>query len=144
MPMPNTAMQMASSQTVHLSLLPVFHIVHCDHDISSFHTVDSACVNFPGLTASHHLSAPTPLHPHLFKALDNQHVGIHVSVDAVLHASILASCESALRQAAGDALLEADGVEFVDGCRRVRLACESLKVKVHFYIPEGHGAAVQR
>jgi hypothetical protein len=56
-----------------------------------------------------------PLHPHLLKVLDNHHVGIHVAVDAVLHASVLASCEGALRHAASDALLEADGVEFVDG-----------------------------
>lgn len=48
--------------------------------------------------------------------LDDHHVGIHVAVDTVLHASVLAALERALRHAAGDALLEADGVEFVDGC----------------------------
>jgi hypothetical protein len=60
--------------------------------------------------ADHNISSIIPLHPHLLEVLDNHHVGIHVAVDAVLHASVLASCESALRHAASDALLEADGV----------------------------------
>ena len=66
-----------------------------------------------------------PLHPHLLKVLDDHHVGVHVAVNAVLHASILASGKSALRHATSDALLEADGVELVDGCR-VALACEAI------------------
>jgi len=68
----------------------------------------------------------TPLHPHLLKVLDDHHVGVHVAVDAVLHASILASSKSALRHAASDALLEADGVELVDGCR-IALAREYVR-----------------
>lgn len=48
---------------------------------------------------------------------DDGHVGIHVAVDAVLHASVLVARKGALRHAAGDALLKADGVEFVDGWR---------------------------
>lgn len=65
------------------------------------------------------------LHPHLLEVLDDHHVGVHVAVDTVLHASILASGKSALRHAASDALLEADGVELVDGCR-CALACEAI------------------
>src|SRR4051794_28798687 len=72
------------------------------------------------------LFTPAPLCPHLLEVLDDHHVGIHIAIDAVLHASILASGESALRHAASDALFEADGVEFVDGCRGA-LACESIK-----------------
>ena len=75
-----------------------------------------ASLLFPSLASS----------PHLFEVLDDDHIGVHVAVDAVLHAGILASSESALRQAAGDALLEADGVELVDGCKRT-LACEGTK-----------------
>jgi hypothetical protein len=66
------------------------------------------------------------LRPHLLEVLDDHHVGVHVAVDTVLHASILASGKGALRQAAGDALLEADGVEFVNGCRP-GLAREGVK-----------------
>lgn len=55
------------------------------------------------------------LHPHLLQVLDDSHVGIHVAVDAVLHAGVLVALERAGGHAAGDALLEADGVEFVDG-----------------------------
>ena len=66
-----------------------------------------------------------PLHPHLLQVLDDHHVGIHVAVDTVLHAAVLAAIERALRHAAGDALLEADGVELVDGCRRL-LASEGI------------------
>ena len=75
---------------------------------------------------AHSLHPAASLSPHLLEVLDDHHVGIHVAVDTVLHASILASGESALRQAAGDALLEADGVELVNGCRRM-LACQDDK-----------------
>lgn len=54
--------------------------------------------------------------------LDDHHVGIHVTVDTVLHASVLVALKGALCHAASDALLEADGVEFVDGYDIV-LAC---------------------
>jgi len=71
------------------------------------------------------LFAPALLSPHLLEILDYHHVGIHVAIDTILHASILASGKSALRHAASNALFEADGVEFVDGCR-CALACESI------------------
>lgn len=48
--------------------------------------------------------------------LDDGHVGVHVAVDAVLHARLLAAREGVGRHAAGDALFEADAVELVDGC----------------------------
>lgn len=47
---------------------------------------------------------------------DDGHVGVHVAVDAVLHAGVLVALERAGSHAASDALLEADGVELVDGC----------------------------
>jgi hypothetical protein len=71
----------------------------------------------------------SPLHPHLLEVLDNHHVGIHVAVDTVLHASVFASGKSALRHAAGDALLEADGVEFVDGCGAALVCGNALKYR---------------
>lgn len=55
------------------------------------------------------------LHPHLLQVLDDSHIGIHVAVDAVLHAGVFVALEGTGGHAAGDALLEADGVEFVDG-----------------------------
>lgn len=63
---------------------------------------------------------PFPLHAHLLKMPDDSHVGIHVAVDAVLHASVLVAREGALGHAAGDALLEADGVELVDGWKECK------------------------
>lgn len=75
---------------------------------------------------AHSLHPAASLSPHLLEVLDDHHVGVHVAIDTVLHAGILASGKSALRQAASDALLEADGVELVDGCRGV-LACEDDK-----------------
>ena len=57
---------------------------------------------------------------------DDSHVGIHVAVDAVLHAGVLVALQRAGGHAAGDALLEADGVELVDGCR-IALARERIK-----------------
>ena len=68
----------------------------------------------------------SPLHPHLLQMPDDSHVGVHVAVDAVLHAGVLVALQRAGGHAAGDALLEADGVELVDGCRVV-LACEGTK-----------------
>jgi hypothetical protein len=47
---------------------------------------------------------------------DDSHVGVHVTVDAVLHAGVLVTLERAGGHATSDALLEADGVELVDGC----------------------------
>jgi hypothetical protein len=47
---------------------------------------------------------------------DDSHVGVHVAVDAVLHAGVLVALQRAGSHAAGNALLEADGVELVDGC----------------------------
>jgi hypothetical protein len=76
------------------------------------------------ITFLHH-----PLHPHFLKVLDNHHVRIHVAVDTVLHASVFASGKSALRHAAGDALLEADGVEFVDGCGAALVCGNALKYR---------------
>jgi hypothetical protein len=58
----------------------------------------------------------SPLHPHLLQMPDDGHVGIHVAVDAVLHTGVLVALQRAGSHAAGDALLEADGVELVDGC----------------------------
>lgn len=46
--------------------------------------------------------------------LDDKHVGIHVSVYAVLHAGLLVAVECALRNTAGDTLGEASRVERVD------------------------------
>ena len=45
--------------------------------------------------------------PHLLQVLDDGHVGIHITVDAVLHAGFLAAVKLALRDPAGDALAEA-------------------------------------
>jgi hypothetical protein len=58
----------------------------------------------------------SPLHPHLLQMSDDSHVGVHVTVDAVLHAGVLVTLERAGGHATSDALLEADGVELVDGC----------------------------
>jgi len=44
---------------------------------------------------------------HLLQVLDDGHVGIHVAVDAVLHAGLLRSVESSGGDLAGDALAEA-------------------------------------
>lgn len=94
----------------------------------SSRVLKSACVNWQGTFksySSHPLLRTAALGPHLLKVLDDHHVGVHVAIDTVLHASILTASESALRQAASDALLEADGVKLVDGCRRM-LACEGI------------------
>jgi hypothetical protein len=53
---------------------------------------------------------------------DDSHVGVHVAVDAVLHAGVLVALERASGHATSDALLKADGVELVDGCDDI-LAC---------------------
>ena len=58
----------------------------------------------------------SPLHPHLLQMPDDSHVGVHVAVDAVLHACVFITLERAGGHATSDALLEADGVELVDGC----------------------------
>ena len=63
------------------------------------------------------------LHPHLLEVLDDSHVGVHVAVDAVLHAGVLVAGERAGGHAAGDALFEADGVELVDGCNACVSGC---------------------
>jgi hypothetical protein len=61
-------------------------------------------------------SRSSPLHPHLLQVPDDSHVGIHVAVDAVLHAGVLVALERTGGHATSNALLEADGVELVDGC----------------------------
>ena len=60
--------------------------------------------------------------PHLLQVLDDGHVGVHVSIDAVLHARLLVAIQSTLGETAGDTLLEAHRVELVDcwcGCQYV-------------------------
>ena len=87
------------------------------------------------LSCSHSLLPTAALSPHLLKVLDDHHVGIHVAVDTVLHASILASGKGALRHAASDALLEADGVELVDGYWE-GLACMQEEMKQATHAPQ--------
>lgn len=53
--------------------------------------------------------------PHPLQVLDDQHVGVHVPVHAVLHAGFLIAVQGSLRDAASDALIEACGVERMDG-----------------------------
>lgn len=74
----------------------------------------SLCLSVLPRIVHHPLSSS--LLPHLLKVLDDEHAGVHVAVDAVLHARVLVALERARRHAAGDALLEADGVELVNSC----------------------------
>ena len=128
-PMLNEHMQAANSHSVHRFSSPklISYIVVMTSPSSRF--LKSACVNWRGTFksySSHPLFRTAALGPHLLKVLDDHHIGVHVAIDTVLHASILTSSEGALRQAASDALLEADGVELVDGCRRMS-ACEGIE-----------------
>ena len=128
-PMLNEHKQAASGPPVHRFSSPFLISYIVVMTSPSSHILNSACVNRQGSFQSycaHSLLPAAALSPHLLKVLDDHHVGIHVAVDTVLHAGILASGKSALRQAAGDALLEADGVELVDGCRWI-LACEGCR-----------------
>lgn len=128
-PILNEHMQAANGHSVHRFSSPLLISYIVVMTSPSSRILKSACVIWQGTiksSCSHSLLPTAALSPHLLKVLDDHHVGVHVAVDAVLHASILASSEGALRQAASDALLEADGVELVDGCRRMSV-CEGIE-----------------
>jgi len=63
------------------------------------------------------LSLPLSLHvrSHLLQVLDDNQVGIHETVNAVLHTGLFTSVQLACGNLACDALAEADVCEGVDG-----------------------------
>ena len=99
-PMLNEHMQTASSHPVHRSSSPflISYIVVMTSPSSHIfkNALASTGKTSPGFHCASSLLPSVTLHPHLLEVLDDHHVGIHVAVNAVLHASILASGESAL------------------------------------------------
>lgn len=69
-----------------------------------------ACIACPpayARSASPHRMESSLERPHLLQMPDNSHIGIHIPINAVLHARLLASVQFAGGDLAGDALFEA-------------------------------------